>query len=230
MLAAGTPEASRHAVGSLSAIRQAGFPATALATLLTTGAVTLQRTLLAALNHLLHGEKWARDRLRPFAGQTVRFEFRAFHLALGITPTGLFDRRDAETPPAVLVHLPENAPLLLVTDRSALFAKARVSGTADFAEGLSFVFKHLRWDAESDLARLVGDIAARRLARGGRDFFKSRRERLQGLSLNLLDYLSLEAAVLVQRRELEPWTAGVAAATQAAEQLEKRLQLLADRQ
>lgn len=224
MLTAGTPGGNWRADGRNPAVQQASFAATAL----NSGAATLQRAFLAAINHLLHSERWARDRLRPFAGQTMRFEFLAFSLTLGISPEGLLERKDTATSPAVLVRLPDNAPRLLVTDRAALFAKAQISGTAAFAENLSFVFKHLRWDAESDLATLFGDIAARRLVRGGQFFFNSQRESLQRLSHNVLDYLSLEAAILVQRREFDPWAAGIAAATLDAERLERRLRLLPD--
>ena len=124
---------------------------------------------LAGLNHLHSGEDWARSHLMPFSGQTFRIEVGSVALRLAITPEGLFRKQEnADIAPAVTLSLPAEVPLRLLgglDERSSVLASAHISGSADLADCLGFVFRNLRWDVESDLASLVGDMAAHRLAR-----------------------------------------------------------------
>lgn len=66
----------------------------------------------------------------------------------------------------VTISFPQDALLLVLTDRPAFVAAARISGSGELAECLGFVFRNLQWDIESDLSQWVGDIAARRLLAG----------------------------------------------------------------
>ena len=127
--------------------------------------------LLAAFNHLLAQAPWARERLRPYAGRTARFTLPPLAGAFGIDPEG-----HVAAPPAscevadVTIHLPAAAPLLALQGLDVLMRGVRLEGAVDFAESLGFVLKHLRWDAEEDLSRVVGDIAAHRIVGGAQQF------------------------------------------------------------
>jgi len=129
------------------------------------------------VNHLLAGEEWARERLKPFAGQTARLELGALSLPLAITSSGYLVAGDRNATASVTLTLPADAPLLALTDdRPSLRAATQISGAAELAECLGFVFRNLRWDAESDLALLTGDIAARRLLEGGKQLVNWHRQ------------------------------------------------------
>lgn len=178
--------------------------------------------LLSAVNHLLQQEKWAQNRLRPFAGQSVLFEFRAYRLGLRVSPQSLLERCDAGSH-SVLVRLPEDALAMMVADRTSLLAKVQISGTADFAEALSFLFKHLRWDAESDFAHFFGDIAARRLMRSGQRIFATQRRKFLRLTQNVFAYLTLETDFLLEKEEFSALTLQIEQLTQEVDCLELRL-------
>ena len=64
----------------------------------------------------------------------------------------------------VSISLPAAAPLLALQGKDAVMRAARIEGSAEFAETLGFVIRNLRWDAEEDLSKVVGDIAAHRIA------------------------------------------------------------------
>jgi hypothetical protein len=55
-------------------------------------------------------------------------------------------------------RLPDDAPLIRADRSASLFSAATISGSADLAETLGFVFRNLRWDIEHDLSRVLGDI------------------------------------------------------------------------
>jgi ubiquinone biosynthesis protein UbiJ len=69
----------------------------------------------------------------------------------------------------VSISLPAAAPLLALQGKDAVMRAARIEGSAEFAEALGFVIRNLRWDAEEDLSKMVGDIAAHRIVKGSRN-------------------------------------------------------------
>jgi len=139
----------------------------------------LDRALLM-LNHVLAAEPAPAARLRQHAGRTLRVHWSGGagplplppELALAITPAGLLERLDggAESAAAGLrveIELPPPHRALLqwlAGDRP----RVHVEGDAQFAADVAWLAENLRWDAEADLARLIGDAPAHQLARWGR--------------------------------------------------------------
>ena len=181
---------------------------------------------LGILNHLLSGEDWARKRLQTFAGQTARFELGALTLPLEITVAGLFAVGDRNASASVIIKLPADAPLRALTDRPSLFAAAHISGSAELAETLGFIFRNLHWDAESDLSLLVGDIAARRLVSGGKQLVQWQQNQARNLALNLAEYFTEESPVIARQKDLAAFCADVDGVQEQLSRLEKRVALL----
>jgi ubiquinone biosynthesis protein UbiJ len=179
--------------------------------------------VLGFINHLLVGEDWARDRLKPFAGQTVRLELGVLERSLEITADGLFAAGDENAAVAVTITLPADAPLRALIDRPALFAAAQISGAAELAENLGFLFRNLRWDVESDLAGLVGDIAARRLVEGGKRVGRWQTAQARNLALNLAEYFTEENPLIARRQDLADFSAEVGALQKRLAQFEQRV-------
>lgn len=179
--------------------------------------------VVGALNHILASADWATERLRPFAGQTARIGAGPLTFDLTVTGQGDFHAGQAEGAPVVEITLPADAPLRYFADPASVFAAARLSGPADFAETLAFVFRNLRWDAEGDLARVIGDIPAYRLGKMGRTVFAAQREAARRLIANGAEYLVDEQAVLLPKTEVAAWTAEVDRLRDDVERLEKRL-------
>jgi len=186
----------------------------------------LQTLPIAALNHLLAKESWARERLRPFAGSGVRIEGGPLVLALRIDEHGLLAPTDAAAPAAVLLTLPADTPVRLLLDRASLFAGVRLSGAADVAEALAFVFRNLRWDVEEDLARWVGDIPAHRLVRLGRRFAGELGESAHRLAANIAEYASYESGLLADKDDIAAFATAVDILRDDLARLEKRIQRL----
>lgn len=179
---------------------------------------------LRVLNHLLASEDWARQRLQPFAGQTAQISSGSLVLALVITPEGKFSAGDKTA--TVSISLPADAPVRALTDRDGLMAAAQISGPADFAEALGFVFRNLRWDAEDDLSRLVGDIAARRMVSGGKQLIQWQREQAKNLAANLGEYFSEETRAIARRQEIVEFSAEVTRQNEVLGRLEARIAAL----
>lgn len=181
---------------------------------------------LRFINHLLAAEDWARERLKPFAGQTVRLQTGVLARVFVIGADGYFSAGDEDAVVAVTITLPADAPLRALIDRPALFAAAQIGGSAELAESLGFLFRNLRWDIESDLAQLVGDIAARRLVEGGKRLGNWQAEQARNLAQNLAEYFTEESPLIARRQELADFCSAVAALQERIAQIERRLSSL----
>lgn len=146
--------------------------------------------LAAALGHLLRQQDWARQKLRMHAGATVRLGVVASGLPPGLPPAevrlriesdGLVALADDQDPPRATLLLEPSAALLADFSRqgvAGLSRHLRVDGDVMLAAALGELARDLRWEAEEDLSRVVGDVAAHRLAGWLRAALAGARERV----------------------------------------------------
>jgi ubiquinone biosynthesis protein UbiJ len=177
------------------------------------------------LNRLLAAEPWARLRLAPFAGEAV--ELRAPPLPalrLRILEGGTLERGDAE-PGLTMTFKPEVLVALARGEEHVLKA-VEVQGNDELAAEILVLGRHLRWDAEEALSRLVGDVAARRLVETGRAFAAWHADAARRLVAALGDYLTDEKHVLARRAELDALGESVARLRDGIARLGKRIERL----
>ena len=187
----------------------------------------IQSILLAGLNHVLGQSAWARDRLRPFTGRIARFSVPPFELALAIGSDGYFAAAGADAAADVNIALPAETPMLLAQGGLArVMQAARVEGGAEFATELAFVLPNLRWDYEEDLSRVVGDIAAHRIAGGAKALAAWQQQAARNLADNLAEYASEENRTVIGRREHKMFADETAELLAALERLERRVDRL----
>ncbi|MCZ2103439.1 MAG: hypothetical protein LC137_03575 [Burkholderiales bacterium] len=120
-----------------------------------------QHRLVLLANHVLMQEPQAMERLARQRGRVARVQWRAFHMAVQVTPAGMLDRAAEGAVPDLNVELTEPSPLALA--RGALTGARpaiRIDGDVQLAGDIHWLAENLRWDVEDDLARLVGDVPA----------------------------------------------------------------------
>ena len=187
----------------------------------------LESPFVAALNYLLESESWARERLAPFAGETL--EVRAPPLpALRFTVAA-----DGRLAPAASAAA---ASLTVTIGPGALAAATRgeehllraidVAGNAGLAAEVMFLLRHLRWDVEEEVAKLLGDAAAHRLVGMAREVAAWHADAARRLAEGLVEYAAEEKRLLVKRGELEGFAAAHARLRDGLERLEKRIDRL----
>jgi ubiquinone biosynthesis protein UbiJ len=176
------------------------------------------------LNRLLDREAWAREALLPFAGRIAQFEMAPFTLQLGIGPDGRFVTAAGQ--PNVTLSVDAAAVPAALLDPAALKRNVRLDGDAEFAQALSTVLQRLRPEPEEELAKLVGDAAAVRIVGTLRAMMAAAAQGASRLAGSTVDYLVAENPLLVSRAEADAFGAGVVAARDAVERLDKRLQRL----
>ena len=132
-----------------------------------------QQRLVLFLNHVLMQEKQAQDRLLRQKGRVVHLRWGLFSIDLVVTAAGLVDRAAPGAKPDLTLAVATESPLTVM--QSVLAGKpppVKIEGDVQLAAELGWLAENLRWDAEEDLSRLIGDAPAHAVADAGRRLFE----------------------------------------------------------
>ena len=181
------------------------------------------------LNRLLASEAWARERLAPFAGESV--ELRAPPLPalrLRIVSGGTVEAADRDENALPDLSMTARPDLLVALARGEEHAMRAVTveGDAKLAAEVLVLARHLRWDVEEDLSHLVGDVAAHRLAEAGRALAAWHLDAAQRLAAAFADFVTEEKQLLARRAHLDALGESVARLRDAIARLDKRIERL----
>jgi len=181
-----------------------------------------ERSLTAAINHLLSRQPVLRHKLSMHAGKVACIDVGFIQLSLAVASDGLLESANAE-PSVTITIKPADLPQILGNiDRA--FSYVSISGDADLARTISEVANGLQWEVEEDLAPWVGDIAALRIAKAGRQFIGTAKSTAQKLAENMAEYWLEENPTLLYRRAGEDFATDVARLRDDVERLSKRVE------
>ena len=179
-----------------------------------------------ALNRLLEGEAAARARLAAFSGSVIEVRAPlAPALTFTILPGGRVEAGGEQ--PALVMSLKPGFLAALAKGEDYLMREVEVSGDSRLAAEVLGLLAHLREAApdivEENLSRVVGDVAARRIAGAARDFLDWQADAARRFAAAFADYATEESRLLVARPEHASFAAEVARLRDALERLEKRI-------
>lgn len=180
----------------------------------------------AAINHLLAQEPWAREKLLKHAGKTAAFDTGGATLRLRVSADGLVEQAGSEAAASVTIRVKLSDLPLILRNREHAFSYVKIEGDADFANTISQVSASLRWEAEEDLSRLVGDIAAVRIVAGAKGAFETIKATQRKLAENAAEYFLEENPMLMRPHAVADFAAEVARLRDDVERLGKRIDKL----
>jgi len=181
-----------------------------------------------SLNHLLRQSPGAAEALLRHAGAGVRFDLTLAQVDVRIADDGYFSEAAIDTPDAVIRPTPALVARLPFFGRDA-WRFADYSGDPALLATLDRVFKQLSWDAEADLAPLVGDIAAHRLHKLGRDALAGIAHSFSALGHNAGEYVVEEAELMARGVDVARFNRDVDTLADDAARLDARLRILETR-
>jgi ubiquinone biosynthesis protein UbiJ len=182
--------------------------------------------LSSAVNHVLKSAPLAMERLRKHAGRTAAFHVGPFTVALTVQTTG---QVTAAVPGASRDLEVRISPFLLprlAAREEAAFREIEMEGDMELAQEVSYLARNLTWDAEEDLSKVVGDVAAHRIFSGAREMAKWGREAALRTAQSASEYWTEEAPLIASRVKVEDFVHGVERLRDDLERLEKRIEKL----
>lgn len=189
-------------------------------------AIMISSPVSAAINHLLAGESWARNELARHAGKIAHFDAGAAAVRLKVTADGMVQAAPAADAANVTIRAKLADLPLIAQHRERAFSYVQIEGDADFANTISHLSQTLRWEAEEDLAKLIGDIAATRMVAGVKAAIDTANSTGQKLAENVAEYLLDEKPVLVRPHSVADFSSDVVKLRDDVERLAKRIEKL----
>ena len=181
-----------------------------------------------ALNHLLNAEAWARDKLKPYAGQCVEFRSPPLPaLRLDILDSGLVRAAAEDAVPNLVVTVGPSALPASLRGEDALMREIGIDGNADLAGTVQYLFRHLRWDVAEDLSKVFGDVLAQRMVTEGKRLAAWNREAAEKLAQNFAEYWIEEQPLLARPSDVRQFLADADQLRDDLARLEKRIEILA---
>ncbi|NJM44433.1 MAG: hypothetical protein HC858_11515 [Brachymonas sp.] len=121
----------------------------------------IQQRIVLLLNHVLQQEPEAMARLSRRKGQIAGMEYAQYAIQFIATPVGLLDLAPEDAEPDLSIRVLDTQPLALLQillrgDKPRM----EISGDVMLAAEVNWLVDHVRWDAEEDLSRIVGDVPA----------------------------------------------------------------------
>ena len=178
------------------------------------------------INHLLAQESWAKNRLLPHAGKIACIDLQSMQLRLKVATNGLLEDADAKSEAQVTIYVKINDLPLIAQNRERAFSYVKIEGDADFANTISYLSQNLRWEAEEDLSKLFGDVAAVRMVGMAKSLHQTAMETHQKIQENLAEYFLEENPMLVRPAAVQGLAAEVNKTRDDVERLIKRIEKL----
>lgn len=182
--------------------------------------------LLAAINHLLAQEPWAKSKLAAHSGKVACLNAGVTAIRLKVTPDGMLQSPADDEAVQMTIHVRLSDLPLIAQHRDRAFSYVRIEGDADFANTISQLSQSLKWDAEYDLSKVIGDMAARRIADTARATFNTAASVHQTLAENIAEYLLEEKPMLMRPHAVAEFASEVAKLRDDVERLSKRIEKL----
>ena len=190
--------------------------------------MAFESSLASALNHLLEAEPWARERLAPFAGESLEMRAPPLpRLRFTIAGGGRLGAALTAAEPSLVVTIRPEALAAAVKGEDYLLRSIDVAGNAKLAAEVMFLVRHLRWDVEEEAAKFVGDALAHRLVGLARDAAAWHADAARRVVESFVEYAVEEKRALVKRAALEDVAAAHGGLRDGLERLEKRIERLA---
>jgi ubiquinone biosynthesis protein UbiJ len=182
------------------------------------------------INHVLESESWACAELAKHAGKTILLEMPFGQLAFSISGAGRFETLKELESPELALEVSAKALSDLIASPGNLkeqaFKAVKITGDADLAQLIGRLAGQLRWEYEEDLARILGDAPAHFAVQKGKKFAFASKSAARDLLDNLVEYVSEERKVLLNKRDFMAHKSGLSDLRDSVDRLEKRIQLL----
>lgn len=177
----------------------------------------------APLNHLLRANGWARESLKPYAGRTVCVRCLPFSASLRIVESGEVTPDAAAANPDATLTVTPGLLLRMATRDETAWRDISIDGDTALAGAVHHLWRHLRWDAEEDLSRVFGDVAAHRIAGTAHTFGQWARMSGENLVRSLSEYWTEERPAVAASNDLSRFAADVDLLCDDLARLEKRV-------
>jgi ubiquinone biosynthesis protein UbiJ len=183
--------------------------------------------IINALNHLIAQESWAQELLLPHSSKVISVTTPLGQVLLMINEGSFANARDEDVSPSVSIEISKDAIWAFLKEGKPTALKyIRISGDVDLAADLNHLVADLKWEAEEDLAQLIGDASSHMIFRESRKIIHQGQTAVLGLQTSVRDYLVHEKNVLVDKNHFAQFKSDLRQLRDHLDRTEKKVALL----
>lgn len=180
-------------------------------------------------NRILDDEGWAREKLAAFAGKVFTLSVGPVSSSLSITADGKLETAtSAAQPDLKLAISPLSVPAFLANP-ARWNEYVREDGDAQLGGALKELARTLPWFVEAALARVLGNVAGRRVADTGRSLLAFPEYAAQRVAKSAASYARDEAGLLARAEQMSSLRDGAGDVTRRVDELAQRFDALSAR-
>ncbi len=176
------------------------------------------------INHLLDNAPWLRRSAIQLADRPVQLTLAGIPCNCVFDSSGKLTMTDA--PPQASITLDIILMIRLATGDIQAQRDVTLQGDSTLAIEFGQLLGQLSWDAEADLARIIGDVPARFLSQTIRRIAHWKRDTSFSKLTSFIEYHQEESLLLAKRSHLQRWSHSVDTLRDDSARLEKRIALL----
>lgn len=179
-----------------------------------------------AINHLLRQNAWATEKLRPFAGKTIRLSLLPISTDLTLVDSGQFVSAVDHAEIDASITLTPGSALQLLANKELDPSAISLEGDTDLATAVGKVLQQLEWEYEEDLSHIIGDIPAHELVNLGKRAICEGKRQFWAVAGMLADYWQEEQPLIAKQRHLDQFTREIDRLRDDIARLSKRIEKL----
>jgi len=183
--------------------------------------------ILNALNHVITQEKWAQELLMAHSHKVISVTL-PFGQTSFLIQDGCFSKiNNEDMPSSVSIEISKEAIWTFLKDGKPSALKfIRISGDVDLAADLNRLVADLKWEAEEDLAQIIGDAPSHKIFKESKKILDQSQKALNDLQTGIRDYLVQEKNILLDKAHFAQFKSEIRLLRDQLDRTEKKVSLL----
>ena len=169
------------------------------------------------LNHIFSQNDWMSSKLKKFKDKIVLIKISEIEMYFKINAQGLLVLTEKEVIPDTSIFMTVNS----------FFNQIISNKNIDLAKEVSEILKKIRWDVEEDLSKIVGDVAANRLGRIGKNFLSGSKSAAINIAEAFKEYWEEENPLIAKKFRVERLLNDIDLISEDVDRLEAKINNLA---
>ena len=163
-------------------------------------------------------------KLKNFTGKKILIKISELEMYFKVNDQGLLVLNDEKVLPDASILMTLNSFFNQITSKKN--KDITIQGDIDLAKEVSEALKEIRWDIEEDLSKVIGDIAANKIGRIGKDLIDGSKSAAINIAEAAKEYWEEESPLIAKRMRVEQLLSDIDIISEDVERLEAKINSL----
>lgn len=184
----------------------------------------MKKIKLIVINHILSQNDWMGTKLKNFKGKNILIKISELEMFFKVNDEGLLVLNDEKVLPDASILMTLNSFFNQIINKKN--KDITIQGDIDLAKEVSEALRKIRWDVEEDLSKIIGDIAANKVGRLGKDLIDGSKSAVINIAEAAKEYWEEESPLIAKKMRVEQLLSDIDVISEDVERLEAKINSL----